>query len=111
MIGNADDQTDLLDPLEDKRDSLICDLAAIEAHFIPSIPGVIVHRTLRGVDPITVWREYRGLTIPELAARAKVSEEAVTHAETGAPIDRIVLGRLAEALETTADELVPRLWD
>ena len=108
MNDIPNDPTGLLDRLEDERDSLIFDLAAIEAHFIP---GVIVHRTLHGVDPITVWREYRGFTIAELAARAKVSEEAVANAETGASIERITLGRLAEALETTADKLIPRLWD
>lgn len=111
MNDARNDPTDLLDRLEDVRDSLIFDLAAIEAHFIPGIAGVIVHPTLHGVDPITVWRGCRGLTIPELATRAKVSEDALARAETGAPIDRIVLGRLAEALDTTADELIPRLWD
>ena len=110
MTDVPGDKSDLLDRLEDERDSLIGNLAAIEAHFVPSIPGVIVHRTLRGIDPIIVWREYRGLTIPELAERARVSEEALTHAGTGAPFDRIVLGRIARALETTADELIPRLW-
>ncbi len=111
MNDVANDPTDLLDRLEDENDLLEFKIARIEREFIPTIPGVVVHRTLHGEDPILVWREYRGFTVAELAARAKVSEDAVTQAETGAPIDRIVLGRLAEALETTADELIPRLWD
>ena len=111
MNDLANDPSDLIDRLEEENDLLEFQLAKIEGMFIPSIPGVVVHRRLHGEDPITVWREYRGWTVPELAERAKLTEAAVAHAETGAPIERIVLGRLAEALETTADELIPRLWD
>lgn len=111
MNDVANDPTDLLDRLEAENDLPEFEIARIGREFIPTIPGAIVHRTLHGENPTLVWREYRGFTIAEMAARAKVSEDAVTYAEAGAPIDRVVLGRLAEAPETTAGEFIPRLWD
>ena len=111
MSDVVNDPSDLIEQLEEENDLLEFQLAKIEGMFIPTIPGVVVHRRLHGEDPIKVWREYRGLSVSALAEMAHLPEAIVLEAETGSPIDRRVLGRLAEALETTADELIPRLHD
>ncbi len=104
-LPNAPD--DALDQLEEENDALVSQLAQIEAMFIPSIPGEVVYRKIDGENPITVWREHRRMTVESLAEAAQVSAEQVTCWERDEPITLRSLGRVAEALKVTADELIP----
>ncbi len=66
-------------------------------------------RILDGENPISVWREKRGMTIRDLADAAGLHEGAIERAEQG-EVARHLLGRIASALEVTADMLVaPKL--
>ncbi|TQE98580.1 MAG: helix-turn-helix transcriptional regulator [Spiribacter salinus] len=73
------------------------------------VPAEVVNRLLAGEPPIRVWREYRGLTQSELAARSGLSQSYVAMLERGArrgTIDK--LGRLAQALELDTEDLLPQ---
>lgn len=95
------------DQLEEENDILAGQLARIEAMFIPSIPGEVVYRKIDGESPVTVWREQRRMTVESLAEAAKVSAAQVLRWERDEPITLRELGRPAEALKVSADELIP----
>lgn len=72
------------------------------------VPAEVVNRLVAGEPPIRVWREYRGRTQAELAARSGLSQSYVAMLERGArrgTIDK--LGRLAQALELDTEDLLP----
>ena len=104
-LPNAADE--VLDRLEEENDVLVSQLARVEALFIPSIPSEVVYRKIDGDNPITVWREHRGLTVEGLAAAAEVSPEQLVRWERDHPITLRELGRVAEALTVSVDELMP----
>ena len=72
------------------------------------VPAEIVNRLLAGETPVRVWREYRGLTQAELAARSGLSQSYIAMLERGArrgTTDK--LGRLAQTLELDPEDLLP----
>jgi len=72
------------------------------------IPGELVDRLLDGEPPVRVWREHRGLTQAQLAARAGVTQGAVAQIESGARQGSVeLLRKLAAALNVDLDDLVP----
>jgi DNA-binding Xre family transcriptional regulator/PHD/YefM family antitoxin component YafN of YafNO toxin-antitoxin module len=72
------------------------------------IPSAVVERLLDGVNPITVWREHRGMTISALADQAGLSQSYLSQIEAGKREGRIgVLSKLARALSVDLDDLVP----
>ena len=74
-----------------------------------SVPSSFVERLLlSGENPVRVWREYRGLSASELARRASVSNARIAAIESGASTGSVhTLRRIADALDTTMDTLVP----
>lgn len=66
-------------------------------------PGALRH--VRLSDRIERLRLARGWTQAELADRASISPMTVYRAETGYDVYAWVLAAIAEALETTMDEL------
>lgn len=72
------------------------------------IPAAIVDRFLDGENPIRVWREYRGLTAADLAARAEISAGYLSELETGKKTGTVeTLRKIANALNLDIDDLVP----
>lgn len=70
------------------------------------VPEEIVDRILSGENRIKVWRQHRGLTMADLAAKAGISQLTLSNIETGqrnASLD--TLRGLAEALAVTLDDL------
>lgn len=55
-------------------------LAAGEDELVPARFG---ERILNGENPIRVWREYRGLSVKELAGRANISAAYLSQLESG----------------------------
>ena len=71
------------------------------------VPEGIVDRLLSGENHIRVWREYRGLTAAELAARAKIRAAYLSELEAGKKAGgRETLRKLATALGLDIDDLV-----
>jgi len=67
----------------------------------------IVGRLIGGENPIRVWREHHGLSLPSLAARVGMSPSVVSDIETGKSEGRpAVLRKIAGILDVSLDELV-----
>ena len=64
-------------------------------------------RILAGESPVRVWREYRQLSLQQLAKLARVSSAYLSEIETGKkPGSAATLQRIAHALGVDTDELI-----
>lgn len=94
---------DALDDLED--------VAFLEAYQADPnqelLPAEMVDALLDGENPIRVWREHRGLSQPQLAEAAGVSEAYLAQLEAGTrePAQRVIR-RLAKTLRVDIDDLI-----
>jgi DNA-binding XRE family transcriptional regulator len=70
------------------------------------VPDDIVRRELAGESPIKLWREHRGMTQQELAARAGISKPYLSQLETGKRQGTVeTLSSIARALDVPIDVL------
>ena len=70
------------------------------------IPAEVVYALLDGANPIRVWREYRGLSQGELAAKVGISPSYLSQLESGKRDGTMeVLSAVAAALDVTLDDL------
>jgi ribosome-binding protein aMBF1 (putative translation factor) len=73
-----------------------------------ALPIAFYRRIRSGEHPIRVWRDYRGLGLNELAARAKVARGYLSEIETGKkPGSVAALKRVADALNIALDDALP----
>lgn len=94
---------DAIDIADAKR--IRADIAAGREELIPA---AIVDRFLDGENSIRVWREYRGLTATDLAAKSEISAGYLSELETGKKTGTVeTLKKIAKALNLTLDDLVP----
>jgi len=91
------------------------DLAAVRAdkkNRGDFLPADYVNRMLAGESALRVWREYRGLTLEGLAAKAaehgvEVGKSHLSHIETGrAQASLALMSGLAKALGVPLDALI-----
>lgn len=95
---------ELLERIEDLEDAL---LIAQRRHE-PTIPAEVAHRLAAGEPPLRVWREYRGMTIRDLATKAAISPSMLSEMETGKREGRLsVLRRVTQALAISLDDAIP----
>lgn len=100
-----DDYRALVERLEDAEDQLA--LRRAEANIEEYYPAALVQRLLDGEAPVTVFRNYRGLSQAELAERADVTQATISEIESGRKQGSVTtLKAIAAALETDLDELV-----
>lgn len=94
----------LMQRLEDFEDVV----AAMDADRTSSrIPHALAVAIARGGRPITVFREDKGLSLRELARRARVSAGYLCQIEHGTKAgSAAVLARIAQELGTTIDTLM-----
>ena len=103
------DYAALMERLEDAEDiasanAVLDRIARGEEELVPS---VVVERLIGRDNPITVWREHRGMTISALAERAGLSQSYLSQIEAGKREGRVsVLQRLARALSVDLEDLV-----
>lgn len=72
-----------------------------------SFPIEVVDQLLAGQNPISVYRNYRGLTQNELAAAAGINAVYLSQIETGKRTGSAkTLAALAKALQMTVDDLI-----
>ncbi|AWI55818.1 hypothetical protein AB395_0000132 [Sinorhizobium fredii CCBAU 45436] len=70
------------------------------------IPADIVNRILDGESKVKVWREYRKLTLRELAAKVDISPAYLSQIEGGSRDGTFeTMKKIAAALGITVDEL------
>lgn len=107
-IISYEDYQHFLDLLEEESD------AQVVAEFHESyaagkefmIPEEIMRRELSGESPVKLWREQRGLTQQELAARVGISKPYLSQIETGKRQGRVnTLSAIARSLEVPLDVL------
>jgi len=71
------------------------------------IPADVVKRMLVGENLVLVWRQYRGLTLEQLAERAGTSKGYLSQIETGKRVGTVdKLQKIAAALNLTLDDIV-----
>lgn len=99
LVSASEDAADRLAVTEFRRR-----LAAGEEELVPD---AVAGRLLAGDNPVRVWREYRGLTISALAAKAGIGQPYLSEIETGKKDGGIgTMKKLAAALDVTLDDLV-----
>ena len=70
------------------------------------IPAEFAERILDGESPVRVWREYRGISVRELAARAAISAAYLSQIEGGSRNGSLAtMKALAAALSLELDDL------
>jgi ribosome-binding protein aMBF1 (putative translation factor) len=99
----------LLDAQEILEDIAAYDLAKsrLASGQDEMIPAEMVNRLIDGENPVRVWRKHRGLSLAELAQRAKLSESYLSQIETGqrkGPVDK--MQSLAAVLNVLVDDLI-----
>jgi DNA-binding XRE family transcriptional regulator len=86
-------------------DEALFDLAMHEDRG-PAVPHEVMVRLIEGENPLKVYREWRGLTQADLAAKAGVSVGFVSQVERGARnLSRKARAAVASALGVLPDDL------
>ena len=84
------------------------DLAAVRASYDEElVPAEFAKRLIEGENAVRVWREYRGLSQVELAARAGIAQAYLSKIERGrrtgtAKVPRALAGALGVGLDDLA---------
>ena len=80
---------------------------ALASEMEEIVPSGFLDRLLAGANPIKVWREYRGLSIIDLAEAAEMPAQRIAALEAGdAPAQPAEIQSIAEALKLSVDDLV-----
>ena len=97
---------ELMDDIEDRKD-IEKYVQAIESGEEQSIPGEVTFAILEGIHPIRAWREYKQITVRELAKRAGITSSYLSQIETGKRNPTIdTLKSIAEALGIDVEILI-----
>jgi len=107
VVVPLDDWERLLNRLEDAEDRLAL-LAHESVDERDLIPLDVAKAIAKGSSPLAAWRAHRGLTQKSLAKLAGVTQATVSQLEKGERQGTAkVLSRLASALDTNVDSLIP----
>ncbi len=104
-----EDYQRLLEIAEDREDVL----AAVDAERrrnegMEYVPAAMVNRILDGENALRVWREYRGLTVSDLAERAGYGNSMISKIETGSRQGTVSFwNAVAAALNVLPDDIMP----
>ena len=72
------------------------------------VPAEIANRLLDGENPVRVWREHRGMSVKDLAAKAGLSPPYLSQIETGRREGTMKsMAAIARALRVDLDDLAP----
>ena len=104
-----DDYRRLLDIVEE-QDDIAAAVAAQKRREAGEeyVPAEMVYRMMDGENALRVWREYRSMTLTQLASHAGVNKATVSQLENGKAFGRPATWRaLAGALKVTVDDILP----
>lgn len=95
------------DALTERLEDLDDIVAALKAAGGQPMPLEWARRIMEGESPVRVWREFRGLSLRALAAKAGVSPGYLSEIELGKKPGSVEAYKaLAEALDASVDWLV-----
>ena len=97
---------------EDAEDIRAADTAVRElaAEYDEVVPVEVVRKLIGEQHPLSVWRQYRGLTQKALADAAGIGKSYISQIESGAKPGSVkILARLADVLDVSVDDLIG--WD
>jgi hypothetical protein len=95
------------DALTERLEDLDDIVAAMKAGGGQPMPLEWARRIIEGESPVRVWREFRGLSLRALAAKAGVSPGYLSEIELGKKPGSVEAYKaLAEALDASVDWLV-----
>ena len=95
------------DALTERLEDLEDILGAMQARGGQPMPLDWAKRIMEGENAVRVWREFRGLSLRALAAKAGVSAGYLSEIEVGKKPGSVEAYKaLAEALDTSVDWLV-----
>jgi len=96
---------DRLEELQDLTDARSISRAIADGE--ETFPHEFTKRLCSGESPLKVWREYRGFTLADLAAKCRVTPAAISQIETGkrSPSVELLL-KLSRALDCDMDDLI-----
>lgn len=109
VVMPAADYARLIEAVEDAEDVAAYDdakrkLASGEEEMVPA---EFVNRIIDGENPIRVWREYRGMSVKELAEKTGLTPSYLSQVETGKRAGTVdTLKKIADALRVKIDDLV-----
>ena len=105
LVEAAEDAEDLAHlAAQEERERIL----GVDAARRDYLPGELVARMLEGEHPVRLWREQRGLTLSELAARAGIAVSYLSEIESGRKPGSVgAFRKLAKALDLGVDDLVP----
>jgi DNA-binding XRE family transcriptional regulator len=108
-VQDAQRPAEAIDALEDMNHALATRLAQVETANDEFIPDWVVERMHGGENPARMWRECRGVSIADAAAKARLDPREIEAIESGAGEPGLrVMKRLARALRVEVDALAPR---
>ena len=102
-------------PYEDYRQliaakEMLDDIVAFDAALAADeeeVPHAVVQQLIEGKSPVRVWRDHRGLTQEDLAARAGIAKGYLSQIESRKRTGSTkVLAALAEALHVGIEDLL-----
>jgi DNA-binding XRE family transcriptional regulator len=94
------------DDLEDLIEDALAASAYARTRGQESLPQGMIDRLLSGESPVRVWREHRGMTLPDLAAKAGIGKGYLSQIEKRQRNGTVVtLRKLAEVLGAELDDL------
>ncbi len=97
-----------IDTLRERLEDREAEMAYLRTRDQPSVPDAVLGRLLDGESPLRVWREHRGLTLRELAARRKLGASTLSEIETGTSEGSVrALRHIATVLDVSIDDLLP----
>lgn len=74
-----------------------------------SFPQEFVEQLIKTDNPLSVWREYRGMTQKELQAASGISQGYITQIESGKKTGSVeTLQALSHALDCDIEDLIKR---
>jgi DNA-binding Xre family transcriptional regulator len=108
---NRADFDAIVEELEDAEDRMavledcLLDIKPDQVRYLLSMAETM--RIIDGVNPVTVWREKRGMTVRQLANAIALPDNDLEEIERGTQARGTVIDKLSQALEVLPDQLKP----
>lgn len=104
-----EDYQRLVEIAEDREDiAAAADAERRRKEGMEYLPASMVNRILDGENALRVWREYRGMTIAQLAEESGYGASMISKIETGARQGTVSLwNAFAAALKVVPEDIMP----